>query len=45
VRGTRDDLPVLNGALSDGALVTDIEVMGTYRRDRADIISAGMRGR
>jgi len=42
VRGTRDDLPVLDGALSDGALVTDIEVMGTYRRDRADIVPAGM---
>ena len=26
----------------DGALVTDLEVMGTYRRDRADIVPAGM---
>jgi len=42
VCGTHDDLSVLDGALSDGALVTDIEVMGTYRRDRADIVPAGM---
>ena len=42
MRGTHDDLSVLDGALSDGALVTDSEVMGTYRRDRADIVPAGM---
>ena len=28
--GTRDDLPVLGGVLSDGALVTDVEVMAAY---------------
>jgi glycolate oxidase len=42
VRGTRDDLSVLDSLLSDGAMVTDIEVMGTYRRDRADIVPAGI---
>ena len=40
--GTRDDLSELDGVLSDGALVTDLDVMGTYRRDRADIVPAGV---
>jgi glycolate oxidase len=41
VRGMCDDLSVLGGVLSDGALVTDIGIMESYRRDRADIIPAG----
>ena len=40
--GTRDDLSELDGVLPDGALVTDLEVMGGYRRDRADIVPAGV---
>ena len=40
--GTRDDLSELDGVLPDGALVTDLNVMGTYRRDRADIVPAGV---
>jgi glycolate oxidase len=36
-----DELSVLGGVLSDGALVTDIGIMETYRRDRANIIPAG----
>jgi glycolate oxidase len=42
VGSTREELSELGGVLSDGALVTDPAVMATYRRDRADIVPAGM---
>jgi glycolate oxidase len=42
VYGTRNDVSELHGVLSEGALVTDLNVMGTYRRDRADIVPAGI---
>ncbi|MHB8464333.1 MAG: FAD-binding oxidoreductase [Acidimicrobiales bacterium] len=37
-----DVLADLRGALSDGALVTDADVIDAYRRDRADMVTAGM---
>ena len=40
--GMDDDVAMLDGVLSEGALVTDIEVMGAYRRDRADVVPAGV---
>jgi glycolate dehydrogenase FAD-linked subunit len=42
VGGMDNDVAMLDGALSEGALVTDVEVMGAYRRDRADIVPAGV---
>jgi glycolate oxidase len=42
VGGMDDDVAMLDGVLSEGALVTDIEVMGAYRRDRADVVPAGV---
>jgi glycolate oxidase len=42
VCGMGDDLSALDDVLSDGALVTGIEMMEPYRRDRAAIVPAGM---
>jgi glycolate oxidase len=42
VGGMDDDVAMLDGVLSEGALVTDIEAMGAYRRDRADVVPAGV---